>query len=100
LIRRRPSLPPRFEFASDLQKNALHADICLQKQKTAKKPALSVRDLEERIKKGLIQKEKIAVKIKTIETRLMIAKTQEMKVDCEKMRHELSIKELQEGNVQ
>lgn len=72
----------------------------MQKQKTAKKPALSVRDLEERIKKGLIQKEKIAVKIKTIETRLMIAKTQEMKVDCEKMRHELSIKELQEGNVQ
>ena len=72
----------------------------MQKQKTAKKPALSVRDLEERIEKGLIQKEKIAVKIKTIETRLMIAKTQEMKVDCEKMRHELSIKELQAGGAQ
>lgn len=78
----------------------MHTDIHLQKQKTTKKPALSVLDLEDRIKKGLIQKEKIAVKIKTIETRLMIAKTQEMKVDCEKMRHELAIKELQTGGAQ
>ena len=65
-----------------------------KKQKIAKKNPVTKDEIVERIKKGAQQKEKVQVKIKTIETRLMMAKTQEMKLDCETLRNEMLLKDM------
>ena len=65
-----------------------------KKQKIVKKNPVTKDEIIERVKKGAQQKEKLQVKIKTIETRLMMAKTQEMKLDCETLRNEMLLKDM------
>lgn len=79
---------------SEIDLDKERGEPAAKKAKTSKKSTATVPELQDKIKKSLSQKEKLAVKIKMMETRLMMAKTQEMKVDCEVMRNQQLLKEM------
>jgi len=79
---------------SEIDLDKERGEPAVKKAKTSKKSTATAPELQEKIKKSQSQKEKLAVKIKMMETRLMMAKTQEMKVDCEVMRNQQLLKEM------
>ena len=65
-----------------------------QKQKTSKKPTVTVEEIHERMQKADAQGEKLAYRIKMLETRLAMANMQNMKLECDRMKNQLTLKEL------